>query len=291
METIIRHGHPEECREVENVLREAFWDLYRPECNEHYIYHRIRQSSAYIPELDWIAEADDRIVGGIISSKAQVVDYNGLNHPIICLGPIGVLPEYQGLGIGEKLISKSLEEAEKTGFQAVVVLGDPAYYSQFGFEKASIYHIRSSEAENPDNLLVKELKPNGLEGITGKVLFDPAFQTDEAAVDEFDRDFPTKPKKEAGPEVKESNRDEEQKWKRYNVIIGIFLGIILGFILFGIPQKYLDDGLRLTIMLVIILFFPQIFEKKFQVKFRLGRLWMAGTLIFCTILFIFFKLI
>ncbi len=65
---------------------------------------------------------------------------------------------------------------------------------------------------------MKELRPKGLEGVTGKVLFDPAFQTDEKAVDEFDRDVSAKRKKEARPEVKESNRDEDQKWKRYNVI-------------------------------------------------------------------------
>ena len=63
---IIRLERKEEYREVENLVREAFWNVYRPGCNEHLVTHNFRSNPAFVKELDYVIEQDCEIVGTII---------------------------------------------------------------------------------------------------------------------------------------------------------------------------------------------------------------------------------
>jgi predicted N-acetyltransferase YhbS len=145
MNVIIRNEEEKDYFEVENVIREAFWNVYRPGCNEHLVTHNLRTNDAFIKELDYVIDKAGEIIGNIIYSKVKLIsDCGNLNH-FICFGPIGIRPDYQGTGLGQKLIEYSLEEAKKLGYTAVFITGNHKYYQCFGFESASKYGIYLDE--------------------------------------------------------------------------------------------------------------------------------------------------
>ncbi len=112
----LRLEEPKDYKEVENLTREAFWNVYIPGCDEHYIIHIMRKSDAFIKELDIVAELGDKIVGNIVYSKAKILcDDKTSYNDVICFGPISVLPEFQNRGVGGRLIEHSKEVARKLG--------------------------------------------------------------------------------------------------------------------------------------------------------------------------------
>lgn len=121
----IRNEQPSDFRKVEELTREAFWNLYVPGCDEHYLVHVLRNHADFIPELDFVAIVDDKIVGNIMYTKAHLLDENNEKMEIISFGPVSVLPEYQRKGIGFALIQHSIKEAIKLGHKAIVIYGTP----------------------------------------------------------------------------------------------------------------------------------------------------------------------
>ena len=107
----IRNETEKDFREVEELTREAFWNLHVPGCNEHYLVHQMRSHPDFIKELDFVAVCDGKIVGNIMYTKASLIDENGQEMAIVCFGPISVLPEYQRKGIGSSLISNTKKVA------------------------------------------------------------------------------------------------------------------------------------------------------------------------------------
>lgn len=195
MNITLRIEEAKDYRAVENLTREAFWNVYKPGCSEHFILHKLRSSPAFIKELDFVAELDGEIVGNIIYSKAMVVDDAGTKHEVIGFGPISVSPSCQRQGIGARLINYTVEIAKEMGFKAIIIFGDPSYYHRFGFKNAEIFDIHTAEGENFDPFMAKELYAGSLQGITGRFFEDGAFNVDEEELELFDRDFPTKEKK------------------------------------------------------------------------------------------------
>lgn len=191
---IIRPERESDWRAAEEVTREAFWNLYAPGCNEHYLLHLLRDSGAFIGALDWVAEKNGEVVGSIVFSHSMILGDDGQAHPAITFGPVSVLPALQGTGIGSLLIRRTLEEARKLGHQAVLIYGDPGYYARFGFAGAERFDIRSQDDYYADALLALELAPGALEGKAGRFTEDALFDVDEAAAEAFDRGFPLKEK-------------------------------------------------------------------------------------------------
>ena len=105
MEVIIRNETENDYRVVEEVTREAFWNLYFPGCDEHYLVHKMRNHPDFLKEFDFVAEYDGKIVGNIMYTRAWLVDEPGKEMEIVSFGPISVLPAYQRKGIGSALIS------------------------------------------------------------------------------------------------------------------------------------------------------------------------------------------
>ena len=180
--------------EVENLTREAFWDIYQPGCDEHLLAHKLREVSAFIPELDFVAELDGQIVGNIMYSKAKIVDELGGEHEVISFGPLSVLPSFQKTGIGAKLVKHTLELAREMGFKAVLIFGNPAYYHRFGFVNAEKYQITTSGGENFDAFMALELYAGAFQGVSGKFHEDSVFQITKEEAAEFDKHFPFKEK-------------------------------------------------------------------------------------------------
>lgn len=193
-EHYIRLENKNDYREVENLTREAFWDVYKPGCDEHLIVHKIRKASSFIPELDFVVLEDGKVVGNIIYSKAKVVDKENKEHEVIAFGPISVLPPFQRRGIGSALIKHTKKVAESMGYKAIVIFGNPAYYHRFGFNNAKEFGISTASGANFDAFMALELYENSLHGITGKYYEDPAFEVDQEELEVFEREFPYKEK-------------------------------------------------------------------------------------------------
>lgn len=195
MENIkLRNETPFDYRIVEDLTREAFWNHHVPGCDEHYLLHIMRNSDSFISELDFVAEIDGIIVGNIVYTKSKVIGDNGEFYDVITFGPLSVIPKYQGNGIGRMLIEHTIELAKELGYRAVIIYGDPSYYSKFGFVEAEKYDIRTPDNMYAVPLQALELYRGALSDCGGLFFEDPLYEVDELASQEFDRGFPKRDK-------------------------------------------------------------------------------------------------
>jgi predicted N-acetyltransferase YhbS len=194
MQIEIRLEKPEDYRETGILTREVFWDLYKPGCDEHLFVHKLRKTTAFVRELDLVACEGRRIVGNIMYSRAQVLGPKGETREVLCLGPVSVIPEHQGRGIGGLLIKESLVRASRLGFAGVFLIGNPAYYSKFGFIKAEEFGVLTSDGTPHDHFMGLELAPGRLEGLSGNFLEDECFRSSVEELEEFEKLFPEREK-------------------------------------------------------------------------------------------------
>jgi len=198
----LRPEQPSDHREAEHITREAFWNHHAPGCDEHYLLHTMRACPAFIPELNIVALAEGKLVGNIVYAKSYIQSDDGQTHKMLGLGPISVLPAYQGRGIGGRLIAHTRELARKMGFRAILLYGDPAYYSRQGFIPAETLGIRTADNMYADALQVCALCENALQDIQGRYFEDDIYQVNASAAATFDRQFPAKEKCSGTPSQK-----------------------------------------------------------------------------------------
>ncbi len=193
----IRLERSEEHRDVENLVREAFWNVYRPGCSEHYVIHVLRDDPAFVKELDFVMEQDGRLIGQNMFMKTVIQADDGRVIPVLTMGPIGILPELKRQGYGKALLDYSLEKATELGFGAVLFEGNIDFYGKSGFDYASKFGIRYHDLpEDADAsfFLCKELVPGYLDGVTGVYQTPQGYYVDDTDVDAFDKAFPPKEK-------------------------------------------------------------------------------------------------
>lgn len=164
---IIRNERKEDYRKVENLIREAFWNVYRPGCTEHYVLHCYRGDPAFVPELDFVMELNGELIGQIIYVRSEIDCDDGRKLPIMTFGPIGIAPEYKRQGYGKRLLDYSIEKAKETGVGALAITGNILFYGKSGFVSAKTKGVRYADDHDADYLLVKELIPGFLDGISG----------------------------------------------------------------------------------------------------------------------------
>jgi predicted N-acetyltransferase YhbS len=193
---IIRNENANDFRTVEELVREAFWNLYVPGCTEHFVLHNLRSSRDFIPELDFVAEQDGKIIGQIVYSRGIIKYENGIEKPVLSFGPASVLPEFQKQGVGSALIRHTIDLARSMGYSAICIYGDPRYYSRFGFRCGERYEIKTADDKYAVALLVLELKKRSLGGNPGRFIESAAFEVDEKAFAVYDATFPVKEKHE-----------------------------------------------------------------------------------------------
>lgn len=194
---IIRLERKDEHRAVENLVREAFWNVYRPGCFEHFVLNQLRDDPAFVQELDFVMEKDGKLIGQNMFMRAVIKADDGRDIPIFTMGPICITPEFKRRGYGKKLLDFSLEKAAEIGAGAVCFEGNIDFYGKSGFVCASEFGIRYHgvpEGEDASFFLCKELKSGYLDGIAGVYTPPQGYFVDEAAVEEFDKDFPPKEK-------------------------------------------------------------------------------------------------
>ena len=171
---LIRLEIPADHAEVEYLVRESFWNVYRPECLEHYVLHCLRKDKDFVPELDFVMEKDGRIIGQNIFVKAEICADDGRHIPIMTMGPICIANDLKRKGYG------NIDFYGKSGF---------TYASEYGIR----YHGLPEDA-NASFFLCKELIPGYLDEVTGEYATPAGYFVDEAEAEEFDKQFPYKEK-------------------------------------------------------------------------------------------------
>ena len=194
---IIRLETKKDYREVENLVRESFWNVYRPGCSEHYVIHVLRDETAFVKELDFVMEQKGRLIGQNMFMKTIIEADDGRTIDILTMGPIGITPDLKRHGYGKALLDYSLEKAADLGFGAVLFEGNIGFYGNSGFDYARNFGIRYHDLpEGADDsfFLCKELIPGFLNGVTGVYQTPKGYYVDDAEVEGFDKDFPPKQK-------------------------------------------------------------------------------------------------
>ena len=194
---VIRNEQSEDYRTVENLTREAFWNVYRPGCTEHYVLHCYRNDPAFVPELDFVMELDGEAIGQIIYVRSEILCDDGRKVPIMTFGPIGILPEYKRQGYGKRLLDYSMEKASELGAGALAITGNIDFYGKSGFVPAKTKGIRYFDDPDADYFLIKELKNDFLNGVSGTYKDPEGYfvgENNPKDFEEFEASFPQKEK-------------------------------------------------------------------------------------------------
>ena len=195
---IIRQEAADDRRAVETLIRESFWNVYRPGCSEHYVIHVLRDDPAFVKELDFVMEAGGRLIGQNMFMKTVIEADDGRVIEVLTMGPICIVPDLKRRGFGKKLLDYSLEKAASLGFGAVLFEGNIDFYGKSGFDYASRFGIRYHdlpEGADASFFLCRELIPGFLDGVTGVYQTPQGYYVDDADVEVFDRQFPYKEKR------------------------------------------------------------------------------------------------
>ncbi len=197
----IRIEKKAEYREVENLIRESFWNVYRPGCSEHYVIHVLRDDPAFVKELDFVmrlgVQENGKLIGQNIFMRTVINSDEGLDIDVLTMGPICITPELKRKGYGKLLLDYSLEKASEMGFGAVLFEGNIDFYGKSGFTYAREFGIRYHDLpEGADDsfFLCKELIPGYLDGINGVYQTPAGYYVDDTDVEAFDKGFPQKEK-------------------------------------------------------------------------------------------------
>lgn len=192
----IRKEEPRDYRTVEEITREAFWNLYCPGCNEHLIINTMRSHADFISELAFVIELDDKVVGSIFYTHSKVVSEEGKEYKTITFGPVSILPALHRKGIGKALISHSINEAKRLGYNSIIIGGYPYHYENYGFVGAKKYGISMPDGNYYTGIMALPLYEGALDSVSGSVYMSDVYEIDENKLDEFDRGFPLKEKQQ-----------------------------------------------------------------------------------------------
>jgi len=191
----IRNEEETDYERVEEITRKAFWNLYIPGCNEHFLVHVMRSHKDFLPELDLVIEVDNQVIGNIMYTKAKLVDESGEEKGILTFGPVSILPEYQRMGYGKMLMEYSFEQTVALGYDVIVIFGNPNNYVSRGFKSCKKYNICVENGIYPAAMMVKELKPEALDGRKWVYYDSPVMKIDEQEAWRFDESLERMDKK------------------------------------------------------------------------------------------------
>jgi len=193
----IRLERKEDHRNVENLVRESFWNVYRPGCLEHYVLHTLRTHEDFVPQLDFVLEKDGEIIGQNVFVRGKIRTDDGKNVPVLAMGPICIKRELQRQGYGKILLDYCLDKATALGYGAVCFEGNIDFYGKSGFSFARNFGLRyhGLPAGADDSFfLCKELRPGYLSGVTGEYAPPQGYLVSEQEAEAFDKNFSPKQK-------------------------------------------------------------------------------------------------
>lgn len=194
---IIRLETENDRRENEFLVREAFWNVYKPGCSEHYVLHVLRDDPAFVKELNFVMVQNGRLIGQNIFVRTVINADDGRVVDVLTMGPICIIPDLQRMGLGRKLLDFTVEKARSMGFGAVLFEGNINFYGKSGFDYAEKFGIRYHDLPDGTDqsfFLCKELKEGYLDGVTGVYQTPQGYYVPDDEVEEFDKKFPPKQK-------------------------------------------------------------------------------------------------
>lgn len=194
---IIRPEQPGDHRAVEKLVRDAFWNVYRPGCHEHYLLHHLRKHPDFVQSLNFVMELDDKIIGQNVFVKSHIQSDDGRKLPVLAMGPICIAPAYARKGYGKTLLDATLAHAKAQGYGAVCLEGNHAFYSKSGFRYGYEYGLRYEGMPpdaKPDFFLCRELQTGYLDGISGVYGAPQVYDVDQSGFAAFDAAFPYREK-------------------------------------------------------------------------------------------------
>lgn len=190
----IRLERPDEYRAVENLTREAFWNVYRPGCTEPYVLHKYRDRADFVAELDLVMELDGQLIGHVMYARSKIIADGGITIPIMTFGPISIAPEYKRQGYGTVLLRYSMEKAREMGAGALAICGNFDFYGLSGFVLGKSVGVRYYDDPDADYFLVCELEPGFLNGVSGTYKDPDGYFVSDEEAEAFDALFPPKEK-------------------------------------------------------------------------------------------------
>ena len=191
---IIRLETKADHRENENLIRESFWNVYRPGCYEHYLIRQLRNDPAFVQELNFVMEKDGRLIGQNVFVRGEICADDGRRIPVLAMGPICVANDLKRQGYGKMLLDYTLEKAAEMGFGAVCLEGNVDFYGKSGFVPGNEKGLRYRGFPDAPFFLCRELIPGYLDGVSGEYGSPAAYEVDEKEADTFDLTFPPKQK-------------------------------------------------------------------------------------------------
>ena len=183
--------------EVENMVRNSFWNIYRPGAFEHYIVHNLRDDESFLENLTYVMESNDEIIG-YIGYSVGFIDYGDERIDAVVLGPLAIHEDFQNQGLGSKLIDHTLNLAKDDDIPFVFVVGDEDYYRRFGFISASEYYLYLEGTDMREEcpfFMIRLFDESELKRRTGIFHNPEVFDVDSQDVDEFDKRFEYRQKK------------------------------------------------------------------------------------------------
>lgn len=174
MDINIRTEKPDDHLSVFNLIERAFKDETYSDHQEHFLVERLRKSDTFIPELSLVCELENQIIGYILLTEIKIKT-SEKEITALALAPVAVLPEFQGKGIGGKLIKAAHQKASELGYQSVILLGHEKYYPKFGYRPTAEFGITLPFDVPKENCMAIELQPGALKNIQGEVVYPKVF--------------------------------------------------------------------------------------------------------------------
>ncbi len=190
----IRKEEEKDFRRVEEIARDAFWNLYFPGAHEHYVVHKMRQHEDFIADLSHVIEVDGTVQGAIFYTHSHIACLDGSVRKTISFGPVFIAPKYHRQGLGRALITHTMALAKAMGHAGMLVLGYPYHYEPYGFVGGKKYGISMGDGNFYTGLLAYALQEDGLTACAGQAVFSNVFEVAQGDVDAFDATFPFKEK-------------------------------------------------------------------------------------------------
>ena len=145
------------------MITKAFEQSNHGHNGEATLVETIRELPTYNRELEIVALIDNDIVGhGVLSEAVVKNDINDLKG--LVLAPLSVAPDYQNQGIDSHVLLELEKRAKEMEHAFITILGDPSFYSRFGYVPAKNFHVSSPLDVPSEYLLMKKLKPEMIEG-------------------------------------------------------------------------------------------------------------------------------
>ena len=193
-----RNETPADYKAVENLTREAFWNVYKPGCDEHFVLHNFRTRSDFVPELDILMEENSVLIGHVMFARSEIRLNNGGILPIMTFGPISIAPDFKRKGYGTVLLRHAMQKAKEMNCGALAITGNINFYGKSGFVVAKTKDVFYHADPDADYFLIKELIPGFLDQVkeaSGGTFKEPdGYFIDSKKAEEFDSQFPPKEK-------------------------------------------------------------------------------------------------